>query len=64
MADVKQAAKWMQEGKKVHREFWAKSAFIRATPSGFFRDDRGEEASWLMVEDLLAEDWAVFEYIN
>ena len=64
MADAIQAAKWMTEGKKVRRENWAPEHFIRETPAGFFRDDRRRPTDWLMAEDLLAEDWGIFEYIN
>lgn len=64
MADVKQAAKWLREGKKVRREIWGGPLFIRPTGAGFFRDDRKLPADWLMVEDLLAEDWEIFEWVN
>jgi hypothetical protein len=64
MSDIRQAAKWLQEGKKVRRALWEKKAYLRLTAAGFFNDNQGVPASWLMAEDLLAEDWIVFEYIN
>jgi hypothetical protein len=64
MSDIQQAAKWMQEGKKVRRALWAPSYFIRSTRAGFFHDDQGVMLTWLMVEDLLADDWEIFEWIN
>ena len=56
MADIKQAAKWMDEGKKVTRKgcSWA-----------FHRGIEGEIAvsrnstPIVFTEDLLAEDWKI-----
>ena len=64
MADIKQAARWMHEGKKVRRENWTPRYFINETPYGFLQDDRKENPTWLMVEDWLADDWQIFEYTN
>ena len=64
MKDIKDAAKWLREGKKVRRTMWEKSAYIRLTPAGFFNDHNGVTAVWLMAEDLLAEDWEIFEYTH
>ena len=64
MKDIKDAAKWLREGKKVRRTMWEKSAYIRLTPAGFFNDHNGVAAVWLMAEDLLATDWEEFTWLN
>lgn len=64
MSDIRQAAKWLQEGKKVRRASWNEGFYLRERPSGFLADERGKPADWLMVEDLVADDWVVFEYVN
>jgi hypothetical protein len=64
MSDIKQAAKWLLEGKKVRRAMWEKKAYLRLTPAGFFNDNHGVPACWLMAEDWLAEDWEIFEWLN
>jgi hypothetical protein len=64
MADIQQAAKWMTEGKRVRRANWSPQYFIGETPHGFLLDDRKENPSWLMIEDLLADDWQEFVWIN
>ena len=71
MADVKQAAKWMQEGKGVTRpvsEFIADSGkrirFVM-TDLGFVecRDccKDHEQKPMLVADDLLADDWEIAE---
>ena len=54
MADIKQAAKWMQEGKTVKRtgEKWV------AVGLGEREDIRNLKIV-LCLDDLLAEDWEV-----
>ena len=54
----------MLEGKKVRRGFWTQGEFIRRSTAGFFRDSDGHEVVWLLVSDLLAEDWEEFVWIN
>lgn len=56
MADIKQAAQWMQEGHTVRRKAaeWA----MRSTPSGYTIAPSGGTVA-CMVEDLLAEDWEI-----
>jgi hypothetical protein len=75
MADIKQAAKWMEEGKVVRRlEFKGKDVAFKSGPFGFihycdfFRTSVDEDGHpWtvmLTVDDLLAEDWEIFEWVN
>ena len=65
MADIKQAAKWMQEGKRVRRPnymdkgsyFFAGSDFIH-----YFSASLGREIEdALENKDLLADDWEIAE---
>ena len=58
MADIKQAAKWMQEGKTVRREGanWA----VRSIRGGYTVSPRGNTVA-CMVDDLLADDWEIAE---
>lgn len=64
MADIKQAAKWMAEGKRVTRlAFDSREGFL-AGSEGFviYVDNNGRSDKWtdmLEVEDLLAEDWEI-----
>jgi hypothetical protein len=64
MADIKVAATWLREGKKVRRASWNEGFYLRERPSGFLNDDRGQNADWLMVEDLLSDDWQEFIWAN
>ena len=66
MADIKQAAKWMQEGKRVKR-----ISFPRMYPWEIDGDSNlsaiqsvmedGYADSLLTTDDLLAEDWEIAE---
>lgn len=65
MADIQQAAKWMMEGKKVRRARWAEvPCFLQSTRYGFLEDYRREPPNWLMIDDVLADDWEIFEWVN
>jgi len=62
MADIKQAAKWMQEGKEVHRATWGTSP-VRlhiCKPTAKVHDDLDRKADFTALE-LLAEDWEIAE---
>lgn len=67
MADIKQAAKWMQEGKKVKRHLWIRDQRIGHYGDGdscvdlFYSDGRKQvhEPFVLMSLDLLADDWEI-----
>lgn len=69
MAGIKQAAKWLQEGKRVrHAAFAADEGFEAYRPYGFITYISGTNAKsifnarytdMLEVEDLLADDWEV-----
>lgn len=63
MADIKQAAKWMQEGNKVRRVIW---------PSGYYWLPWGDHVlielhaplqepkdALFGFDDLLADDWEI-----
>jgi hypothetical protein len=51
MADIKQAAKWLGEGKTVTRDAWGSSRGIWTT--------YGILGVELEIEDMLAEDWKI-----
>ncbi len=64
MADIKQAARWMGEGKKVGRPsfddicyFYAEGEFEKFIY--FKRGDDGQMTDVMSTEDLLAEDWEI-----
>ena len=57
MADIKQAAIWMKEGKHVRRKSWEEDDQIHMSArSGLIRSHYGGRAD-LEPADLLAEDW-------
>ena len=61
MADIKQAAKWMQEGKRVvgGNTMWP---LCVCDEDIYFLPQMGEAYPYKMdVNDLLAEDWEVAE---
>ena len=65
MADIKQAAKWMQEGKRVRRKGWLEEELYLYLPEG---DDEAwaEHPSYhytadYTMQDLLADDWEIAE---
>lgn len=71
MADIKQAAKWMQQGKRVKRSYW--STDVRSDDYHrpwllYDKDTRVMTVSrggnnWsgpdFIVDDLLADDWEI-----
>lgn len=66
MADIKQAAQWLREGKEVRRaSFTTGEGFSTQLPYGFIKyvDNHPEHTAvytdMLQVEDLLADDWEV-----
>ena len=59
MANIVQAAKWMQEGKKVKRHIWAVN-FVKKEGAGFIVHQDGVLMD-LWVYELLAEDWEIVE---
>lgn len=62
MADIKQAARWMQEGKLVRRGDWeAKYGVInKAFLIRWVNGDKNATAPF-SVYDLLADDWEIAE---
>lgn len=57
MADIIQAAKWMGEGKCVHRKSWHNpSVFMYSQPGG---DDevKFSHYDYFTPNDILANDW-------
>ena len=62
MASVKQAAKWMQQGKQVHRKAWGTSPVKLHACNSFSKvhDDLDREAVFTVIE-LMAEDWEIAE---
>jgi hypothetical protein len=63
MADIKQAASWMQEGKQVARKSWAGTILPRRQSEGEHSIvcGRGSSVSFahFYPSDLLADDWEV-----
>ena len=71
MADIKQAARWMQEDRKVRQNSIDANGFFRSNakdsgPFGALRYERLDGSvftldNWLCVGDLLADDWEIVE---
>ena len=71
MADIKQAAKWMDEGKRVRRPYLAKSLslgneitfkqWIVVYIGKRVRRSHGNTEAPFSTDDLLADDWEVAE---
>lgn len=64
MADIKQAAVWMQEGKSVTRLNVPWSFSIEDAPDlracvKIDQDEDGDDDAWFSIEDLLANDWEI-----
>lgn len=64
MADIKQAARWMQESKPVKRAPWFKSTALETAPSTddcVWQTENGAAhiVPQLRVADLLADDWEI-----
>lgn len=60
MADIKQAAKWMDEGKRVKRPDSEDDGVYAASNCKFVLRN-GQDVAWLQTTDLLADDWEVAE---
>lgn len=54
MADIRQAARWMQEGKKVKRSLW-EQGYVKADGARTIDEDGKPTRFWL--PELLADDW-------
>jgi hypothetical protein len=72
MADIKQAAKWLQEGKNVRRSSWTEYEWTgmldgddeddpEARVALFYCETGQELVSAMFASDLLAEDWEIAE---
>lgn len=65
MADIKQAAKWMAQGKRVKRSLWLRDQRIGCAQSEcielFYTDGirKVHEPFVLMNSDLLTDDWEI-----
>ena len=62
MANIIEAAKWMQEGKQVHRASWGKSP-VRlhvCDPWSKVHDEFDRTADFTALE-LSADDWEIVE---
>lgn len=59
MADIKQAAKWMQEGRRIRRPEWHGTLYCYAQGHRILYSDR--ERYEMYVPDLLAYDWEIAE---
>ena len=59
MADIKQAAKWMNEGRPVRRPQSEDDGIYEASSIGHFVERNTEDKAWLTTEDLLADDWEI-----
>jgi hypothetical protein len=68
MADIKQAAKWLEEGKQVRRSTWLHNSRIGRTGKSpllsLFWDDGSVQCVGqflLAISDLTTEDWEIAE---
>ena len=66
MADIKQAAKWISEGRRVTRKGWACPSILRLrlkSRAGIVweQPNRNTRMADLDVNDLLADDWEIAE---
>lgn len=69
MADIKQAAKWMMEGKPVHRKLCPAFVFyqevlpedMKAMQAYVLRKERNQVKAAFQLGDLLADDWEIAE---
>jgi hypothetical protein len=59
MADIIQAAKWMNEGRRVTRPDLGYATFAK-DEYGFILLN-GEDRAYLEIEDVLATDWEIAE---
>jgi hypothetical protein len=59
MADIKQAAKWMGEGKKVRRSIWNDGETCESKNFRIVDQDGAPTKFW--KQELLAEDWEIAE---
>jgi urease gamma subunit len=59
MADIKQAAKWMQEGKKVRREESMDGCAYMLSKHSIRVVFDSEHTAIFFNDDLLADDWEV-----
>lgn len=58
MADIKQAAKWIQEGKKIRRKSWGNNCWIQDNLEYYVDNKYNASFVWLLCH-LLADDWVV-----
>jgi len=66
MASIQQAARWVREGKRVYRTSQPRSFNVgspKDSSLGPWTMGDGSEAS-MYTQDLLAEDWEIFEWVN
>ena len=65
MADIKQAAQWVADGKRVRRpKDWAVNEWFELSLNSYFEwnSERGRQESpgtLLEVSDILADDWEI-----
>ena len=59
MADIKQAAKWMDEGKRVKRREW--KAVYEAQDAIYMPVKWDQHDAPFSIQDLLADDWEIAE---
>lgn len=59
MANIQQAAKWMQEGKRVRREEWQGGASLMLDAGGFVVWTRTGTEFLVQLHNLLATDWEI-----
>jgi hypothetical protein len=59
MADIKQAAEWMDAGLKVCRPKEEDDGIWSATDIGGFVERNNRDRAMLQTEDILADDWEI-----
>ena len=59
MADIKQAAKWMQKGRRVYSVDSQRSQSIYMNENELFYGAVSGVRTFFHLEDLLADDWEI-----
>lgn len=69
MADIKQAAEWLKEGKSVRRSSWRNVRYeissggpnYQDTISGYDTEEAGADESFFRPDDFQGDDWEIAE---
>lgn len=68
MADIRQAGFWLKEGKRMRRPHWFSGLYCARDNFSLriFCHLKGLPSNdiCLTAEDILADDWEIFEWVN